>query len=321
VGSILESAVSSAASSVAATASGAVQSAEAAAPDLVKGVEGAAKTYADYSVGVAEGAWAGVQGLASAAQTATDVMDGVALNKALTKLGTAAIDEKARKELVKEAGDDWNKAKAAAEFAGNAVNDPVGTGIKVGKQVKAGYDKAAAAGHGAEFIGKGVGQAAMIVGASLVGAGEAEAAGLIGEGVEAAGAAGEAGVMAEAGVVEGGEVAGEAAASEAGGAASEAAEGAGAEAEVAKDKFAKIRKPKSADMELANTDPNVPEQMPTETDIEWRKRKSILDRLGKTKKAPPPPAQPPAEKDPWGNVPDKDIDKQKGGGGAPVILG
>src|SRR6266851_4645535 len=95
---------------------------------------------------------------------------------------SSAVDEDARKQLGKDLDDDWNKAKGVASFVGNAVIDPQGTGEKIGKQIRAGYDQAAATGRAAGFIGTRVGQAAVVVASMAVGAGEAEAAGLVAEG-------------------------------------------------------------------------------------------------------------------------------------------
>ncbi len=202
---------SSVVQSVEVAASTAVQKVEDAAPGVLQEAKSAASTVMDYQKGVAEGVWTGVKDLASMAQTAVDMADGVALAKGAATLAHAAVDEDARKQLGKDLDDDWNKAKGVESFVGNAVIDPQGTGEKIGKQIRAGYDQAAATGHGAEFIGKGVGQAAVVVASMAVGAGEAEAAGLVAEGaeaasvaaegVEAAGAVGNAGAaVADAGV-------------------------------------------------------------------------------------------------------------------------
>ena len=156
-------------------------------PDAIKS---GASTYVDFEKGVAEGVVTGVKDLADMAQSATDMITGVTLAKTTAKLGQAAVDANARKALVQDAKDDWNKAKAVAGFAATLVTDPTSVGVAIGQKIKDGYDKAAATGHGAEFIGKGVGQAAVIVGTSLIGGGEAEAADLAIEGAETAGKAG-----------------------------------------------------------------------------------------------------------------------------------
>ena len=183
--------VESAASTVTQTVSSVAQAVEDAAPAALEAAKGVGSTYIDFQKGMAEGVYEGVKGLADIAEMATPV----GMAKQAYKAYQFATDDKYREETI-------NKVEGVAKFIGGAVVDPVGTGERIGKQVKAGYDKAAAEGHGAEFIGKGVGQVGVIVATSLVGAGEAEAAGLLAEGAEAVTAAGEAGVvMADAGVV------------------------------------------------------------------------------------------------------------------------
>jgi hypothetical protein len=147
----------------------------------------------DFSKGVAEGAYAGVKGLAGG------IVTGAA---AVAKEGYAlATDENAREQAAEGV---LHGAEAVGNFAAEAVTDPskaagemvdaagqaVDTVEKVATNVYQGYQAAAAQGHGAEFIGKGVGQVGVLVagavltdGASLAGEGAAVA----GEGVALAG--------------------------------------------------------------------------------------------------------------------------------------
>jgi trimeric autotransporter adhesin len=147
----------------------------------------------DFSKGVSEGAYAGVKGLASG------IVSGV---EAVAKEGYAlATDENAREQAAETV---LHGAEAAGNFAATAVTDPskaagevadaagraVDTVENVASSVYQGYEAAAAQGHGAEFIGKGVGQVGVLVagavltdGASLAG----EGAAIAGEGVALAG--------------------------------------------------------------------------------------------------------------------------------------
>jgi hypothetical protein len=66
-------------------------------------------------------------------------------------------------------------AKGAGEFAATTVRDPARTAAQAAdvisrtwKNVSIAYDRAAAAGHGAQFLGNVVGQAAVLAGTALV---------------------------------------------------------------------------------------------------------------------------------------------------------
>jgi uncharacterized Zn-binding protein involved in type VI secretion len=185
----------------------------------------AASEAGDFLKGVGEGVVDGltgmVKGLGSLAEGAYDF----------------ATDSQFRSQALSAAGKDL---QAAGNFAQQAWNDPAGAAADIGNaaesalnKVQTAYQQAAADGHGAEFIGKAVGQTGLLVAGALIpGADEAEGAGLAGEAGAAADLAGDAGSAAETAATAGdaGRVAD--AAGVAGGAA-EASGDAGAAAETA----------------------------------------------------------------------------------------
>jgi hypothetical protein len=228
-----ESAVSSAASTVsdaAGSVADTVSDAASSVGDAISstGVVGKAivdtvKTDIDFSKGVVEGVYEGGKGIV------VGVAKGVA---AVAKEGYAlATDEQAREDALNTVE---NAAQAVGDFEVEMVTDPskafgevkdaVSNGIdtagKIAKHVYQSYEEAAAAGHGAEFLGKAVGQGAVLVGGALIpGVGEAEAGVVAAEGAvivgEAAAAVGEgAAVLGEGAAVlgEGAAVVGEGAA-------------------------------------------------------------------------------------------------------------
>jgi hypothetical protein len=165
------------------------------------------KTVNDFNKGVVEGAVDGVEGLAKGV---------VSLGDGVGKEAFAlATDEKAREQgaqtLLHGAKAVLHGANAVANFEETALTDPskamgqavdaagsaVNTVRNVASKVGKAYQEAAAKGHGGEFIGKGVGQAAVVVagavvtdGASIAGEGAAvagEGVALAGEGVAVAG--------------------------------------------------------------------------------------------------------------------------------------
>jgi hypothetical protein len=198
-------ALSHAAAAVGSAVSGAATGAYDAAANLASqtgnavastGVVGAAvvdavKTDLDFGKGVVEGVAAGVTGLV------TGVAEGAV---AVAKEGYAlATDEQARADAVQTVASGAQKVGA---FAATAVTDPgkamreVGAAVasgaegvaRVAKQVYGSYEEAAAAGHAAEFLGKAVGQGAVLVGGALIpGVGEAEAGVVAAEGAVAVG--------------------------------------------------------------------------------------------------------------------------------------
>ena len=204
-------------------------------------------TVNDFNKGVVEGVVGGVEGLAKGV---------VSLGDSVGKEAFAlATDEKAREQAAQTV---LHGAEAVGNFEATVLTDPskalgevedaaggaVNTVENMASNVYQGYQAAAAQGHGAEFIGKGVGQAGVLVagavltdGASLgaeAGAAGAEGAALLAEGAEGAAAlsegaavAGEAGALAVEGAAASGEAG--AAAAEAGAAAGEGAAAAGEE--------------------------------------------------------------------------------------------
>jgi hypothetical protein len=156
-----------------------------------QGLKDVATTGINFEKGVYEGAYQGAKGLVGAVQTAGDVVSGAALLKGAGEVAAAAVSDDARKDLVKDVTDDINKANAM----GNMIVNPIGSAISVGAQIKSGYDAAAAKGQTAEFIGKGVGIAAVVAATSALGGGEAEIADLTTAGEEG-------GSLAEGGIIE-----------------------------------------------------------------------------------------------------------------------
>ncbi len=184
----------------------------------------AVNTTADFDKGVVEGVAGGVEGMAKGV---------VSLGEGVAKEGYAlATDEKARESALETVE---HGAEAVGNFEVNLVTDPskafgqvegaVGSAVDsaetMASGVYKGYQAAAAQGHGAEYIGKGVGQAAVVVagavltdGAALGAEAGAEGAGLLGEAAEVAGegtailgdgaaAGGEAGALASEGTAAG----------------------------------------------------------------------------------------------------------------------
>jgi hypothetical protein len=203
-------------------------------------------TVNDFNKGVVEGVVGGVEGLAKGVVSLGDSVGQEAF--------ALATDEKAREHAAQTV---LHGAEAVGNFAETAVTDPskalgqvedaaggaVDTVENMASNVYKGYQAAAAQGHGAEFIGKGVGQGAVLVagavltdGASLAGEGAAvagEGAALLSEGAALAGegatVAGEGAALAGEGAAVVGE--GAAAAGEGAGAVGEgAAAGEGADA-------------------------------------------------------------------------------------------
>lgn len=152
------------------------------AAPVPQGVKDAAATGINFEKGVFEGAYVGVKGLAGAVQTAGDVVSGVALAKGAAEVGEAIVSNDARKDLISDVTGGINKAAAY----GNMIANPIGTAIGVGTQVVEGYEQASAQGQTAEFLGKGVGMAAVATLAAAVG-GEAEVADLASAGGEEGG--------------------------------------------------------------------------------------------------------------------------------------
>jgi hypothetical protein len=157
-------------------------------------------TVNDFNKGVVEGVVGGVEGLAKGV---------VSLGDSVGKEAFAlATDEKARERAAQTV---LHGVEAVGNFEVTALTDPskamgevedaaggaVSTVENMASNVYKDYQAAAAQGHGAEFIGKGVGQAGVLVagavltdGASLAGEGAAvagEGAALLGEGAALAG--------------------------------------------------------------------------------------------------------------------------------------
>jgi hypothetical protein len=181
--------------------------AHSAADDAVSAVN----TAADFDKGLVEGVAGGVEGMA----------------KGLVNLGDSAgreafalaTDANARAQAFNTVVQD---AKAVGQFEQTLITDPSKALNQVGSAIESGattvgnmaegvykqYQQAAAAGHGAEFIGKGVGQAAVVVAGAVL----TDGAGLAGEGAAVAGEGaalvGEGAAIAGEGAALGGEVAG-----------------------------------------------------------------------------------------------------------------
>jgi hypothetical protein len=176
---------------------------------LPEGVKDAADGAADFSKGMAEGAVAGVAGLAGSVQSAIDDAEGKALADGMTRLAAAATDADARHDLVQDVGAKIDKAEGAAKFGAALLVDPVGTGSAIGERIGDGYNQAAATGDGAEYLGEGAGRAAVAI-AGFFADGAAEGAELATEGGELAEAGSAATSTAEVGA-EGSEVTAQAA--------------------------------------------------------------------------------------------------------------
>jgi hypothetical protein len=152
----------------------------------------AVNTAADFDKGLVEGVTGGVEGMA----------------KGLVNLGDSAgreayalaTDPNARAQALDTVVHD---AEAVGQFEQTLITDPSKALDQVGSAAESAakaagnmaegvykqYQQAAAAGHGAEFIGKGVGQAAVVVAGAVLsdGAGPAgEGAALVGEGAAVA---------------------------------------------------------------------------------------------------------------------------------------
>jgi hypothetical protein len=171
----------------------------------------AVNTAADFDKGLVEGVAGGVEGMA----------------KGLVNLGDSAgreayalaTDSNARAQALNTVVQD---AEAVGEFEQTLITDPSTALNQVGGAIESGattvgnmaegvykqYQQAAAAGHGAEFIGKGLGQAAVVVAGAVL----TDGAGLAGEGAAVAGEGaalvGEGAAIAGEGAALGGEVAG-----------------------------------------------------------------------------------------------------------------
>jgi hypothetical protein len=174
---------------------------------VASGAVSAINTMNDFNKGVVEGVVGGVEGMATGL---------VSLGEGVAKEGYAlATDEKAREQAGQTV---LHGLQAVGNFEMTMVTDPskamgqvadaasgaVNTVETMAGNVYKGYQAAAAQGHGAEFIGKGVGQVGVLVagavltdGASLAGEGAAvagegvalagEGAALLGEGAAVAG--------------------------------------------------------------------------------------------------------------------------------------
>jgi trimeric autotransporter adhesin len=170
----LESMVDSGVNSLIGTGADLAKKAISAAP-IPQDLKNVGTTYVNFEKGVAEGVYTGVKDLASTAKSAVDMIDGTTLAKGAMKLADAAVNEDARKDLEKEVTDDVNQGIGIAKFAGEVLINPSGVGEAIGKHIRDEYDKAAAKGEGDEFIGKGVGGAAVIAATFVVGGEGAEA--------------------------------------------------------------------------------------------------------------------------------------------------
>jgi hypothetical protein len=178
---------------VAGSAGDAVSSAESSIGNVISstGPIGAAvvdgvKQTVDFNKGVVEGAYEGVKGIV------TGIAHGVA---SVAKEGyELATDAQARSDAVDTVE---HAGKAVGDFEVTMLTDPgkaldqaegaaesgAHTVTNIAKSVYKSYEEAAAAGHGAEFLGKAVGQGAVLVGGALIpGVGEAEAGVIAAEG-------------------------------------------------------------------------------------------------------------------------------------------
>jgi hypothetical protein len=217
---------------------------------------GVVKGAADFDKGLVEGATSGVEGMA----------------KGLVNLGDSAgkeayalaTDPNARASALDAVE---HGAEAVGRFEAELITDPSKAMSQVGSSIESGaskagniaegiykqYEQAEAAGHGMEFIGKGFGQAAVVVGGAVLtgGAGAAaEGGALAGEGAALAGELGEgASVLGELG--EG---------AEAGASVLEGGTGAaGREASLAEDAAELARRPRSTGAEAPEIDPSTEE--------------------------------------------------------------
>ena len=152
----------------------------------VSGLVDTVNTVNDFNKGVVEGAVDGVEGLAKGV---------VSLGDSVGKEAFAlATDEKTREQAAQAV---LHGAEAVGNFAETAVTDPskalgqvedtagsaVNTVENVATNVYKSYQAATAQGHGAEFIGKGVGQVGVLVAGAVL----TDGASLAGEGAAVAG--------------------------------------------------------------------------------------------------------------------------------------
>jgi hypothetical protein len=159
--------------------------------DTIKKLDQAGAVIDDFEKGRGEGTKEGVIDLVKMAPPV------LAVRGAIT-IGEIASSDDPEAAAKKVAGEKIDTAVNVAKFASGVVTDPVGTGIGVGKHVGEDFNKANAAGHGAEFAGKLVGHGEVIAATVAVTAG---AGGLAAAGEEGASVAAEegAGALAEDG--------------------------------------------------------------------------------------------------------------------------
>src|SRR5262249_43832198 len=132
---------------------------------------GAINTVADFDQGVVEGVVGGVEGLAKGV---------VSLGEGVAKEGYAlATDENAREQALDTVE---HGLEAVGNFEATMVTDPGKAMSEVGDAIESGaatvghmaenvydqYEQAAASGHGAEFLGKGIGQVAVLVAGAVL---------------------------------------------------------------------------------------------------------------------------------------------------------
>ncbi len=171
------------------------------APETLQKLDEAGRTIDDFNKGVGEGIMSGVGDL-------LELTPPVLIVKNAMLVGRVASADDPEEEFKKVVGEKVDSAVSVGTFAGKLVTDPVGTGSAIGEHLGKEFVKAHAEGHGAEFVGKGVGRGIVIAATVAVGAGEAEGAAVLAEAGEgAAVAAGEGGIVAagEGGAVAAGE--------------------------------------------------------------------------------------------------------------------
>ena len=131
---------------------------EAPLPDSVKQVGDDVVTF---EKGVAEGGYSAAKGMLTGAEAAVSLIDGKDLVDGVVGLSLATAGSSAGDGMLKEVEGDLATDMGAVDFTAKMLN-PVGQ-VELGAQVVGGYQQAAAAGQGLEYIGKGVGVAAVTV--------------------------------------------------------------------------------------------------------------------------------------------------------------
>jgi hypothetical protein len=134
-------------------------------PDALKD---AASTYVDFEKGVGEGVFGGVKGMVTGAVASMKMVTGADLVEGAAGLALSAAGDK----MLSDVKGDIETSVASAEFMAKMAT-PIGQ-AEFAVQAVQGFEQASAQGHGAEYLGKGVGQIGVAVAAAVIGGEAAE---------------------------------------------------------------------------------------------------------------------------------------------------